>query len=56
MIRGRPQIGPKVQVRLGEETLESVDEFAAKVEVSRAEAIRRLVIAGLARLREKGSK
>lgn len=51
MIRGRPQVGPKVQVRFEESTLEQVDEFAAESGVSRAEAVRRLVTISLERLR-----
>lgn len=53
--RGRPEVGPRVQVRFEEPTLVKVDEFAAKLSVSRAEAVRRLVILGLAKWRG-GSK
>lgn len=43
---GRPEIGGEVKVRLGE-LLGAVDEWAAAQDVSRAEAVRRLVSAGL---------
>lgn len=46
---GRPEIGGLVQVRLGD-TLSAVDEYADSEGCSRAEAVRRLVIAGLRRL------
>ncbi|MEV8248129.1 CopG family transcriptional regulator [Streptomyces rochei] len=44
---GRPMVGPKVETRLDPDTLAKVDERAAKEGVSRAEMLRRLVIAGL---------
>ena len=44
--RGRPPIGEKVQIRLGE-LLARVDAWAAVHEVNRAEAVRRLVAAAL---------
>lgn len=43
---GRPEISGRVQVRLGE-LLEPVDSYAAKHGLSRAEAIRQLISAGL---------
>ena len=43
---GRPEIGGLVQVRLGN-LLPSVDAYAARHGWSRAEAVRRLVVAGL---------
>ncbi len=43
---GRPEIGGRVQVRLGD-LLPSVDAFAEKQGCSRAEAVRRLVATGL---------
>jgi hypothetical protein len=43
---GRPEIGGRVQVRLGD-LLPSVDAFAEKQRCSRAEAVRRLVATGL---------
>lgn len=43
---GRPEIGGLVQVRLGK-LLPSIDAYAAEQECSRAEAVRRLVLAGL---------
>lgn len=42
---GRPAVGPKAEVRLSEETLRRVDEFAAGR--SRADALRDLIAAGL---------
>lgn len=44
---GRPEIGGLVQVRLGN-LLPSVDTYATRHGWSRAEAVRRLVLAGLA--------
>lgn len=44
---GRPAVGPKVETRLEKDVLEQVDARAAKEGVSRAEMLRRLVIAGL---------
>lgn len=44
---GRPEIGPAIQIRLGE-LLAAVDEQAAVESLTRAEMIRRLVSAGLA--------
>jgi hypothetical protein len=44
---GRPEIGGRVQVRLGH-LLPAVDSYAADHKCSRAEAVRLLVIAGLA--------
>jgi hypothetical protein len=44
---GRPEIGGRVQVRLGH-LLPAVDSYAADHGCSRAEAVRLLVIAGLA--------
>lgn len=46
-IGGRPAIGKKIEVRLDESTIAQVDARAAAEEVSRAEMLRRLVIAGL---------
>lgn len=46
---GRPGIGDPVQVRLPVDLLATVDAWAAERDISRAEAIRRLVTAGLAR-------
>ncbi|HWL97980.1 MAG TPA: hypothetical protein VNP20_11570 [Nocardioidaceae bacterium] len=45
---GRPEIGGLVQVRLGN-LLPSIDAYAAGHGWSRAEAVRRLVLAGLSR-------
>ena len=44
---GRPEIGGRVQVRLGH-LLPAIDSYAADHKCSRAEAVRLLVIAGLA--------
>jgi hypothetical protein len=44
---GRPEIGGRVQVRLGD-LLEQVDAYAKQQQCSRAEAVRMLVAAGLA--------
>jgi hypothetical protein len=43
---GRPEVGGLVQVRLGK-LLPSVDAYATEHRCSRAEAVRRLVVAGL---------
>jgi hypothetical protein len=43
---GRPDIGGRVQVRLGD-LLEQVDDYAGQRGISRAQAIRELVSAGL---------
>jgi hypothetical protein len=43
---GRPEIGGRVQVRLGH-LLPEIDAYASKRSCSRAEAVRQLVIAGL---------
>ncbi|GGK63569.1 ribbon-helix-helix domain-containing protein [Streptomyces flaveus] len=48
---GRPQIGGRVQVRLGE-LLDDVDRFAAENGYSRAEAVRALVAIGLGRRKD----
>ena len=45
---GRPEIGGRIQVRLGH-LLPAVDSYAADHRCSRAEAVRLLVIAGLAK-------
>lgn len=44
---GRPEIGDPITVRLGNELLAQVDEYAAGQSMSRAEALRQLVSAGL---------
>jgi hypothetical protein len=44
---GRPAVGKKVEMRLDEATLAQVDARAADASVSRAEMLRRLVVAGL---------
>lgn len=46
---GRPAVGTPVNIRLGDELLAQVDQFAAAEGVSRAEAIRQLVQRGLKR-------
>ena len=45
--RGRPEVGPRVLVRLPPEVLEHVDAWADAEGVTRAEAIRRLLTAAL---------
>ena len=40
---GRPEIGTPINVRLGNDLLAEVDEYASGLGVSRAEAIRQLV-------------
>ena len=40
---GRPEIGQPINIRLGDDLLAEVDEYAAELGVSRAEAIRQLV-------------
>lgn len=47
--RGRPAIGEPVQVRLPETLLDSLDEYAARNNWTRAEAVRNLVRVGLRR-------
>lgn len=44
---GRPAVGPKVEFRLSEDELARVDGRAKKESVSRAEMLRRLVVASL---------
>lgn len=44
---GRPAVGPKVETRLDEDTLAKVDARAAEEKVSRAETLRRLIVAAL---------
>lgn len=44
---GRPEVGKPVNVRLGDELLAQVDIFASADDLSRAEAVRQLVAAGL---------
>lgn len=41
--RGRPEIGTPVNVRLGDDLLAEVDEYAVSLGLSRAETIRQLV-------------
>jgi hypothetical protein len=50
---GRPTVGPKVEVRLDEETLRRVTEFAAGR--ARADALRDLITAGLNALAPEAS-
>jgi len=40
---GRPEVGQPINTRLGDELLRRVDDYAAKVEIKRAEAIRQLI-------------
>lgn len=50
---GRPVVGAPVNVRLGDDLLTKVDNYAAAEGISRAEAIRQLVRRGL---RRKGKR
>ena len=45
---GRPEIGPAVMIRLPEEMIAQLDEMAQRVEVSRAEIVRRMLAEALA--------
>jgi hypothetical protein len=49
---GRPEIGGRVNLRLGDGLLTAVDRFASDRGFSRADAIRRLVLTGLGTERE----
>jgi metal-responsive CopG/Arc/MetJ family transcriptional regulator len=40
---GRPEIGQPINIRLGDELLAKVDAFADTYDISRAEAIRRML-------------
>lgn len=44
---GRREVGPKVEVRLDKDTLAQVEARATAAGISRAEMLRRLVVAGL---------
>lgn len=44
---GRPEIGPAVMIRLPEEMIAQLDEMAQRVEVSRAEIVRRMLAEAL---------
>jgi metal-responsive CopG/Arc/MetJ family transcriptional regulator len=46
---GRPTVGAPINIRLGDELLTQVDQFAITEGISRAEAIRQLVQRGLKR-------
>jgi metal-responsive CopG/Arc/MetJ family transcriptional regulator len=48
---GRPEVGAPVNVRLGDELLERVDDYAIRESISRAEAIRQLVQRGLRKVK-----
>jgi metal-responsive CopG/Arc/MetJ family transcriptional regulator len=48
---GRPEVGTPINVRLGDELLERVDDYAIRENISRAEAVRQLVQRGLGRKR-----
>lgn len=50
---GRPAVGTPVNIRLGADLLDQVDQYAAAEGISRAEAIRQLVQRGL---RRKGKR
>jgi len=47
---GRPEIGPPINIRLGNELLTRIDNYAARQAISRAQAIRQIVKAALAEL------
>ena len=47
-VGGRPAIGPRVQVALPAEVLAQVDALAAKLDIKRADCLRRLVVSALA--------
>lgn len=49
--RGRPAVGPRIQVRLPEEITAEVDAYAESYGISRAEAIRLAVEEFLGRRR-----
>ncbi len=40
---GRPEVGPRVEIRVPQAMLAKLDAFAAELQVSRAEAVRRIV-------------
>lgn len=44
---GRPEIGAPINIRLGDELLAAVDEYADESAIARAEAVRLLVQSGL---------
>lgn len=53
---GRPEVGKPINLRLGDDLLAQVDIYAVAEGIKRAEAVRRLVTAGLktdARLRKR---
>lgn len=45
---GRPEIGTPINIRLGDGLLARVDAYAARVAISRSQALRALVSAALA--------
>lgn len=47
---GRPEIGPPINIRLGDTLLALVDGYAAREGINRASAIRALTRAALAEL------
>lgn len=47
MSGGRPAVGTPVNIRLGDGLLALVDDYAKVQDISRAEAIRRLVQTGI---------
>src|SRR5437660_4338793 len=44
---GRPEIGPAIQIRLTEETLDTLDRIAGRRQISRAEVARQLLEVGI---------
>ncbi len=47
---GRPEIGQPINVRLGDKLLATLDAYAAREAISRAEALRGVVRAALSEL------
>jgi hypothetical protein len=51
---GRPEIGPTIDVRMPQEMIARVDDFASKVGLSRAETIRQMIARALAETEAAG--
>jgi hypothetical protein len=47
--RGRPRVGDKVEIRMSDDLVRRIDGYAADMDLTRSEVIRRLVIEGLER-------
>lgn len=52
---GRPEVGKPINVRLGDDLLAQVDEYAATNGIPRAEAVRLLVARSLRRSRRRAT-